>query len=167
MNIFQDIHTYLIISFILMVILIFKKGYKKFDNSLSKNVNDIKDKISNLENRKKEMNDQLEKLKKELIDVNSNIDIAITKAEDKAKKIIEMAGSEINDIVRKKQEEYASTIQKIKSGLSVELQNKIINLVIKDLAKKLQDVESNRKIQNIGIENSTKMLEELVEKYVK
>ena len=167
MNVFQDVHTYLIISFVLMIVLLFKKGYKKLDDGLAKNVNDIKDKMSNLETRKREMNEQLENLRKELDDANSNIDKAVTKAEDKAKKMIEKAGSEINDIVQKKQKEYENTIERIRSGLSIELQNKIINLVVKDLAKKLQDVESNREIQNIGIENSTKMLEELVEKYVK
>ena len=165
MNILHDVHIYLLISFLLTGWAIFKFAYKKFDSSLAKNINDMKDLLSNLEKRKCETELHLEKLKNELKNVNESINKTIFETELEAKKITEKTNLEITQLVKKKQGEYDLTVEKIKSGLSVELQNKLTEAVIRELVKKLQKTKETREFQNTSIENSMDMIESLVNKY--
>jgi len=65
-NIFKDVHTYLIIIFLLMIYLIYKCDYKSVNNSISNCVNEIKNEINQLHEKKKLLSKQIE-------DLNSSI----------------------------------------------------------------------------------------------
>lgn len=165
MNILQDVHTYLFISFLLTGFAIFKFAYKKLDTGLNQNINDMKDLLSDLEKRKLEAETHLQHLKNELKNVNENINKTISETELEAKKITEKSNIKITELVKQKQAEYDFAVDKIKSGLFVELQKKLSEAIIKDLVKKLQTTNKNREFQNTSIENSMDMIEDLVNEH--
>lgn len=167
MNILQDIHAYLIISFLLTCWFVFKIAYKKLDRSLTKEVDDIRNLLDTLKIQKQEAETRLIQLKRELEDAEAKIENTIAAAEEEAQRISEKSNQETSKLVRQKQAEYAQAIKKIEAGISVELQHKIADAIIEKLVSKLQESRDNREFQNLSIENSTAMIEKLVEKYIK
>lgn len=166
-SIFQNIHTYLVISFVVMLVFLFKFGYRKLDNQLNKDIENIKSTLSDLESKKIEANDQINQLKQELQTANDNILKAISNAEQKAKEITENSNKNIEKILKEKQSEYDASLKKIEQGYLIELKNKLVSLILKDLEEKLKEGKSSRELQNDLIENSIENLENLVEKYIK
>ena len=166
-SIFQNIHMYLVISFVVMLVFLFKFGYRKLDNQLSKDIENIRSTLSDLESKKIEANDQIKQLKQELQVANDNIIKAISNAEQKAKEITENSNKNIEKILKEKQSEYDASLKKIEQGYLIELKNKLVSLILKDLEEKLKEGKSSREFQNNLIENSIKNLENLVEKYIK
>ena len=147
-----------------MLFLLFKYSYKKLISGIENKVEEVKNTISSLEIRKKMAEEQIKKLKQELNEANESMGKAIVNAEEESRKIIEKSGETISSVIELKEKEYKETIEKVKSSLSAELQNKIVDLVIKSLVERLDKEHDNREFQNINIDNSIKMLDELVER---
>ncbi len=166
-SIFQNIHTYLVVSFVVMFIFLFKFGYKKFNSLLNRDIENIKSTLNNLESKKIEANDQINQLKLELQTANDNIQKSISNAERKAKEITENSNKNIEKILKDKQSEYDASLQRIEQGYLVELKNKLVYLILNDLKKKLKEGKTSRELQNDLIENSIKNLETLATKYIK
>ena len=167
MSIISNVHTYLVISFLLTGWLIFKFAYQKLDARLSKDVNDIRDLLNGLDKKKSESEQQIKLLKNDLIEANDHINKTVSDAEQKAKKLTEKSHQEISNIIKLKQGEYDQAIKKMKSSMTVEMQNKLVDAVIKELVRKLQTARDDRDFQNTSIENSLEMLNNLVDEYLK
>ncbi len=165
-SIFQNIHTYLVISFVVMLVFLFKFGYRKLDSQLNKDIENIKFTLNDLETKKIEANDQINQLKQELQTANDNILKAISKAEQKAKEITENSNKNIEEILKNKQAEYDAALRRIEQGFLVELKNKLVYLILKNLEEKLKEGKTSRELQNDLIENSIENLETLVAKYI-
>ena len=102
-SLLQNVHTYLVISFVVMLIALFKFGYKKLDNQLNKGIENIKFTLNDLESKKIAANEQIIQLKKELQIVNDEVSEAISKAEQTAKEITEKSNKDIEQILKNKQ----------------------------------------------------------------
>ena len=166
MTFWSDIHFYLVVSFILTVFFLFKYTHKKISDGLQAKIDDVKNAISSVEKRKKDAEDKLSKLKQDVAEVNDSFEKAIAAAEVEAKKIMERSGDVIASVIIQKELEYKEVVNKIRSSLSIELQNKIVDLAISNLEKSWRESENDRELHNINIENSVDMLEKLVEKRV-
>lgn len=166
-SLLQNVHTYLVISFVVMLIALFKFGYKKLDNQLNKGIENIKFTLNDLESKKIAANEQIIQLKKELQIVNDEVSEAISKAEQTAKEITEKSNKDIEQILKNKQTEYDIALKRIEQGFLVELKNKLVSLILNDLEKKLKEGKESRELQNDLIENSIENLETLVTKYIK
>lgn len=166
-SLLQNVHTYLVISFVVMLIALFKFGYKKLDNQLNKGIENIKFTLNDLESKKIAANEQIIQLKKELQIVNDEVSEAISKAEQTAKEITEKSNKDIEQILKNKQTEYDMALKRIEQGFLVELKNKLVSLILNDLEKKLKEGKNSREFQNDLIENSIENLETLVTKYIK
>ncbi|MDO4974900.1 MAG: ATP synthase F0 subunit B [Alphaproteobacteria bacterium] len=166
-SLLQNVHTYLVISFVVMLIALFKFGYKKLDNQLNKGIENIKFTLNDLESKKIAANEQIIQLKKELQIVNDEVSEAISKAEQTAKEITEKSNKDIEQILKNKQAEYDMALKRIEQGFLVELKNKLVSLILNDLEKKLKEGKESRELQNDLIENSIENLETLVTKYIK
>lgn len=164
-DILQNVHTYLLISFITTIIILFKYFYKKLDNSLEKDVNSIRETLAELENKKIEASNQVELLKQELLETENNISKAVAEAEQKAKEIIETSNKNIAKILEQKQKEYDIALEKIETSFSIELKNKFVTLILQALEEKIKEGQTSREFQNSLIENSIKRLEQLIENY--
>ena len=164
MNIISSVNTYLVISFLLTIWVIAKYAYKKIDEKLSNDVKNIKDLLSGLEKTKIDSEKQIVYLKQELAEANEHIIKAMNEAEQTAKAITEKSNQEISRIIEAKQEEYDHAVQKMRKSLSVEMQNKLVDAVIRELLNKLNEAKEDRDFQNSSIEKSLRMLEELAEK---
>jgi F0F1-type ATP synthase membrane subunit b/b' len=147
------------------VLVLIKVAYKRSSNVLQKNVDDIRISIENLEQKKIETENLIEQMTKSINTINANIEKAITTAEIEAAKITKKSTEEIDEIVKKKQHEYDIAASKIRASLSIELQNKIVNLTIKRMMQKLSEDKSNYDMQSRNMEISAKMIEELVDQY--
>ena len=167
MSIISNVHTYLVISFLLACWLIFKFAYQRLDSRLSKDVDDIRDLLEGLDKKKSESEQQIKLLKNDLIEANEHINKTVSDAEQKAKKLTEKSHQEISDLIKLKQEEYDQAIEKMKSSMTVEMQNNLVDAVIKELVRKLKSAKNDRDFQNTSIENSLKMLDNLVDEYLK
>ncbi|MDR0695700.1 MAG: hypothetical protein LBF56_02955 [Holosporales bacterium] len=163
MSIFQDVHTYLIISFVLMLGVLGKTICKRVTGSLSTDIRKLKSDIETLNQKKVEAEELIGHLAKDLETAKASIGKAVMAAESEAAAITKKASDEIDEIVRKKQKEYDNAVAKIRSGLSMELQHKIVDMTIKRIAGKLQDAAADRSIHSEIIEGSAQMLETLAE----
>ncbi|MDR3031350.1 MAG: ATP synthase F0 subunit B [Holosporales bacterium] len=164
-SIFYDVHTYLIISFILTIFLIFKFAWGKITQSLQAKIDSVRSLIDSLEKQKKDAEEQMEILKRDLEEYKKIAETSVFNAQAEAKRISEKSYIIVESIISQKQEEYKEVISKIKDSFSIELQNRIIKLIKKELIKKMKESKDDREIQNISINNSTKMIEDIVERY--
>jgi F0F1-type ATP synthase membrane subunit b/b' len=142
-----------------MGILLFKLCYKKLNALLAKNVEDAKLLIDGLEEKKVRAEKRLDELRSSLKNASVNVEKAVFAAEEEAKKITEKSSERVKSAVLKLQEEYETTIEKIRYNLSLELQNKVVSLIIGNMSKKLCEAQTDRSIQNKNIDHSIKMLE--------
>lgn len=165
-SIVSNVHTYLVISFLLTGWVIFKFAYKKIDSKISADIRGIQDKIEGLEQKKNEAGKHLKQLQTDLAAANDDVAKALAEASQTAKEMTAKANQEISDLIKTKQLEYDQTIQKMKASLSIELQNKIIDAVIRELAERLRNSKTDREFQNASIENSINMLERLADQYI-
>lgn len=166
-SIFQEVHTYLAISFIVMIVLLIKFGYKKIDNKLNEDIKNIKFNLNDLGRLKTESNEEIIRLKQELHEVNNSILQAVSKAEQKANEITENSNKNIEKALRDKQADYEAIHKRIEQSFLVDLKNKLVSLILKDLEKKIKESKDSREFQNDLIENSIEHLEDLVKKYIK
>jgi F0F1-type ATP synthase membrane subunit b/b' len=163
MNILQDVHTYLIISFIGTVVVLWKLAYGKVRDSLDREVEDVRSRISALELRKKETELQLKQLSIDLDGTAAEIEKSLAAAEEEARKITEKSTAKIAAIMGTKQKEYDMAVAKIRAGLMAELHNKVVSLVMASLSERLKKSHDDRKLQNNAIDVSMRMLEKLVD----
>lgn len=166
-SIFQNIHTYLLISFVVMIVFVIKLCYKKVDTKLNQDIDSIKNSLNNLEQQKLESINQIASLRNELSEVNANIAQTIAEAEKKAKEITEASNKNIEQTLKEKQIEHAAALQKLDQGFVIELKNKLVALILQDLEDKLNGQQNSREFQNLLIENSIDDLEKLVRQYIK
>jgi F0F1-type ATP synthase membrane subunit b/b' len=146
---------------------LFKALYKKCRDGLEKGINDIKNSIEELEERKLTTERHLENLRREMEEVTQSIEKAVQEAEDEAKRITEQSAILISNAIEQKQDEYKREIEKIRTGLYSELQRRVSELIIKEIGHKLQDAKIDRNFQNIGIDNAITKLEILSERHGK
>ncbi|MDR2458579.1 MAG: hypothetical protein LBD43_00575 [Holosporales bacterium] len=166
MNVLQDIHTYLVVSFIGMVVVLWKLAYGKIKSSLNREVEDVRSRICALELRKKETELQLKQLNINLEEAAAEIEKSVIAAEEEARKITGKAAAKIAAIMETKQKEYDVAIARIRAGLMAELHNKVVSLVMAKLSERLQKSRDDRKLQNNAIDISMDMLEKLVDELV-
>ncbi len=162
MNIFYDIHTYLIISFVGMLFLLFKLVSRKVNSFISKEIVDIERRFNDLRERKQQLEQELSDIKQNLYkEQNIAID-NIKEAEQKSKDISDQTILTISRIIEEKNQEQQIAIQKIYNELSVELQRKLVDEVIKKIVSKIKlSSEICRELHNNAIASSLDMLNSL------
>lgn len=159
MTLFSDIHTYLVISFLLMAFLIYKYAYRQAVSFIQNGIAKIANSISSAEDRKEQAENQLADAEKSMVEVNENREAFLKRAQLKAEEIISSSNKSVQQIVKQKEKEYNHTIQKIKNGLSLEIQKRIVSLSTDELIRMIQAKKNKREMHNIAIERSIEMLE--------
>ncbi len=159
MNLFGDIHTYLVISFLLMVFLIYKYAYNRIMSFIQSKISEIENSISVAENRKDQAENQLADTEKSVLKINENREAILRKTQLKAEEIISSSNQSAQQIVEQKEREYTYSIQKIKNGLFLEIQKRIVSLSSDELIRIIHAKKNKREMHNIAIEQSIKMLE--------
>ena len=163
-SVFQDIHTYLALSFVLMLVFVFKFFYKKLDKQLENEVNQVRQSVENIEVSKKDISREIRGLQLELQNANEHMAKSIKDAENKARELAESSNKDVENAIERKQREYNAALAQIRSGLSVELKNKMVGFVLEDLKNKLRSKQDSRDFQNFLIQNSIKSIESLTRK---
>jgi F-type H+-transporting ATPase subunit b len=138
-----------IISFILLVILLWKVAYPQILKGMKNREETIKQQLEEAQKTKKEAENLLEGYKRQLAEARSEAQKIINEGkslgENMRKEIVQKAQAESNQIVKRAQEEIE--LQKQKAIL--ELQEKIADLSIMAASKiinKSLDTEDNRRL---------------------
>jgi F-type H+-transporting ATPase subunit b len=138
-----------IISFILLVILLWKVAYPQILKGMKNREETIKQQLEEAQKTKKEAENLLEGYKRQLAEARSEAQKIINEGkslgENMRKEIVQKAQAESNQIVKRAQEEIE--LQKQKAIL--ELQEKIADLSIMAASKiinKTLDTEDNRRL---------------------
>jgi F-type H+-transporting ATPase subunit b len=152
---FSDPKFWLLISFIVFVILMFKPFKSMMIGGLDSKIEEIKQNIDKSLNSFTEAEEKLKDAEKETLDLSNKVDEIISNAKSQAesisKNIIDKTrqtvnSKEKNSIDRIKQIEL-SAIQSIKSQASIEL-----NTIIKNYFSNLSDVNRNKILDNSVID---------------
>ncbi|GHT88583.1 hypothetical protein FACS1894113_1330 [Alphaproteobacteria bacterium] len=162
-SIFLDIHTYIILSFVIMLVAVFKFGWKKVSDNLQNRIDSVKNLLSDLEIKKQNSLEEIQKLQQEIAKANEILSKSVQEANEEAEEISEKVASSVEELISKKQKEYTEVITKIKASMLIELQSKIVGLIEKELMKKMSELQNDREIQDINIDNSLRMFEKYIE----
>ena len=157
-NIFQDVHTYLIISFLLMVYLLYKYAYKSVDNMISSGVNEIKNEINQLHNKKKLLSKQIDDLNTSIKNEDKDMEKAVAEAQDTAEQIINRRNEEIQNIIREKREINTYNYKKLEDDINSRIRQKLANLIVQKVIDKINTVEDVKSFQIINLQKSIDML---------
>ena len=150
----QDVHTYLVISFVLMLVLLYKKAYKSIDKSVSNGINTIKQEIDNLKNTKKEIENQTKELNTQIKFKNDHIEQAQENAKIDADNFTQNKLIENKNIliqVRKQQEDNCNKLSK---NIEQDIQQKLIQLIPNAILKQIHCAD-NINEQSISADNTS------------
>lgn len=157
-NIFQDVHTYLIISFLLMIYLLYKYAYKSVNNAISSGVNEIRNEINQLHNKKKLLSQQIDDLNSSIKNEDKDMEKAIAEAQDTAEKIINIRNEEIQNIIKEKREINTYNYKKLEDDINSRIKQKLTNLIVQKVIDKINTVEDVKSFQIINLQKSIDML---------
>ena len=158
--VFNDIHTYLIISFLLMLVLLHKMAYKKFQSYLESKINNVSKTISDAENTK--INSDRELLEKisEKETASENIEKITEKSREECESIAHILNSKLENLVEYKNNEYKQIIKKLQNSANSEIHSMLVNIAVEKTIKKITEDSNSQVYHNNAIENSLKMLSE-------
>jgi F0F1-type ATP synthase membrane subunit b/b' len=162
MGILNDIHTYLIISFLGMAYLLYKYAYQNVIGLLRSKIRYISDTISQAEQQKQSTENQVLTLEAEIVETNERISKDIEKAHDVAQRIIDESKILAEQMAIQKKTEHDVAIAKIKKSAALEIQKKFIVLAEKELLRTFETTKNKREIYNVAIDKSITMLEEKI-----
>lgn len=148
-----------------MILLLFKSGYKQISLKLQKKIDNINDTIFGIVKSKKEAEEKIININLSLEDAKEMAEKIVLNAECEAEKIFEQSERKLSIFLKQKEKEHQENMKKIHQKLLIDLQNRIISYAAQGVKTKFQDAKEDREIQNIDIENTAKMLEELAKKY--
>lgn len=164
MSVFQDIHLYLIISFLLMVYVVYKFGYKSFSNYISDGVSEIKSELDALIKEKKRLECQVTKLSLELDDIKKNYNKVIDTTKLSAERYISERNLQLKDLIGDLELKNQQTMKTIENEYIVKIKNKMTELVIKKLLEKIQEPNNIKQVSLASITNAVQLINQLAEK---
>ncbi len=159
MNIFNDIHTYLVISFLAMVLLLYKFAYNQIVSFIQNKINAISNSIKQAENDKENAEAKVHLLEKTVVETQEKALDSITKAHESADKIMAQSNETVNKIITEKEQEYQNIIEKVKNSVLAEMKKKFIECVHKEILRMMDMKRNKRSMHNAAIEKSIAMFE--------
>ena len=154
-----NINGALCISFIGMVIFVYRFYKKNIEHIIDAKVDDVIKQIETVENKQTETAEQLLKLNTVLKNIKEINKENILNAKSRAESILQENNTQIDKIVQQKKKESEIIIDKIKRGVDFNLKNKLIECAVNETKEKFQHL--SRDEHNVLIEKSIKMLENL------
>ena len=157
-NIFQDVHTYLIISFLIMVYLLYKLAYKTVKDTISGGVDKIKSEINQLHNKKKSLAKQIDDLNVSIKNEDKDMEKAVAEAQETAEQIISRRNEEIQNIIREKREINTYNYKKLEDDINSRIRQKLTSLIVQKVIDKINTVEDAKSFQIINLQKSIDMI---------
>jgi F0F1-type ATP synthase membrane subunit b/b' len=159
-NIFSDIHTYLVASFLIVVLLLYKYGKGRAVSMLQAKIDSISDSVTESEKRRRNAETRLAELNKEILEAEDTLTRIVNEAHETAKKIVDASNEQIKNMLEQKEKEYVVTTEKIKSNIVAEMHEKIVNLAIEEVLKIIEAKKDNMEAHSAAIERAFEMLSE-------
>jgi F0F1-type ATP synthase membrane subunit b/b' len=143
-----------------MLIVVYKFAYHRTTKILQQKIDKIAALISEAENKKEAANQEIIFLEKTIVNATEEAKLAIINAEKKAQEILNYSNRNMATVLEKKQKEYQEIIKKIEENMSVELKNQIVELIIKEIFKILENRQDKTNMHSAFIKKSIEMLEQ-------
>lgn len=159
MTLFSDIHTYLVISFIMMVILLYKYAHKSIVLFIQNKIEQIENAISSAETRKERSEKKLTDMERSIAETTEQKETAVKQAQLKAEDIMSASTKSVEKIIKQKEREYNQAIKKIKNSIVLEMQKRIIDVSTNEFMRMVSAKKNKREMHNAAIEKSIAMLE--------
>lgn len=164
MSVFQDIHLYLIISFLLMMYVVYKFGYKSFSSYISNGISEIKSELDALIKEKKRLECQVSKLSLELGDAKRDYDKVLNTTKLSAEEYVSKRNLQLKDLIGELELKNQQTMKTIEYEYTVKIRNKLTELVIKRLSEKIQEPNNVKQVSLASITNAVQLINQLTEK---
>lgn len=158
MNIFQDIHFYLVLSFTIMVIVLYKKVYKNIDNNLTTSISDIKNEITNLRNTRDELQDKVLKLKEEVKTSSVNYQETLQQAKLNLQNVIDEYNNQYAIELEKLKHIKQSIYKNFEIESNMKINKKLKELIIHGVITKINNVSNPTQFNLINLQKSLNML---------
>jgi F0F1-type ATP synthase membrane subunit b/b' len=157
-SIFYDIHTYLIISFVATLVILFKFGYSKLNAALDKGVNDVRDLVDGLESKKVKCEEAAETLDSELESARDNASEILHKAEKDARIFLDKSSLSADLEIARKNEELAADVKNVEDGLGAKFAKRCVSAVSSEFYKKISKISKDKDFQNSCFDKSIEMI---------
>lgn len=162
MNILLSEHTFLVISFVLAVWLLYKFAYKKLNTQIEKSINDIRGAITNNEQLRQNAEEEIKRLSSELVSLEDSAMAEETKARQEAKIIGDNNNEKIAKIIFEKNREYENAKSVLERNFLSQAQKEYIKNITQKIKERLENSAQDKDFQGKAIEGSLNMIEEYI-----
>ena len=162
MNILLSEHTFLVISFVLAVWLLYKFAYKKLNTQIEKSINDIRGAITNNEQLRQNAEEEIKRLSSELVSLEDSAMAEETKARQEAKIIGDNNNEKIAKIIFEKNREYENAKSVLERNFLKKKKKEYIKNITHKIKERLEISAKDKDFQGKVIEGSLNMIEEYI-----
>ena len=163
MNLLNE-HTFLIISFAIAILGVYKFALKRIDTQLSEAIKNIKGTISDAQKSKILHETRINELQSMMNEINAAQTHAETSAREAAKRQVIKDNEKIEEIICKERAQYDRETRKIELTLISVRQEKYIDAVINEAEQELSDLQTDKSFQETAVMTSLEMLANISEK---
>jgi F0F1-type ATP synthase membrane subunit b/b' len=158
-----DVHTYLVVSFAVMLVVFFKLGRGRLGAWLDNGIENVRNMIDGLKEKKLDRQGTARSLEVELQEARRKAADTLLKAESEAKAVLDKAKISADSAIAKKKEEYADEVSRVKSGLEAALAKRCAFAISARIHERLLNLSKNdEEFQRTCIESAIKALSEYV-----
>jgi F0F1-type ATP synthase membrane subunit b/b' len=154
----HDIHTYLIISFAIMLVVLFRFGYGKLNALLEGRISSIRGLIDRLEVRKLDCQSTIKALQDEIRGMQQRTADMVVQARNEATAVLERSIAISRKVVSQREAEYAAEMRRIEEGLNAELTRRCISAVSAKVRGGLRELIDDEVFQTESIDASLSMI---------
>ncbi|MDR1488435.1 MAG: hypothetical protein LBI26_01700 [Holosporales bacterium] len=155
-----DVHICLVISLIATLFVLYKFSYKKFNELIQNKIDTISQVFQNLEDRKLFAEKELKRLNELFVKIEGGIDNKIAEAHKKAEAMNSLLNKKLEKIIEQEEKGYNVAFQKIQSYILVEIQEKIVDLAVKEVIRIILEKKDIRETHNLSIDNALALFED-------
>ncbi|MBQ2175226.1 MAG: hypothetical protein II453_09235 [Alphaproteobacteria bacterium] len=164
MNILLSEHTFLVISFLLAVWVLYKFSYKRLNKQIGKSIDDIRNTITNNEQLRQNAEDEIKRLSLEINKLEETARAEETRARQEVKLRSDKNNEKIAKIILNKNREYENAKLALERTFLSEAQKEYVENIIHKIKESLGSTAKNEDVQGKAIENALNMIEKYFNK---
>ena len=155
-GLFQDTNIWVLISFLLFAVVIFRVGKDKFVGKLDGRIAEIREDISTAERLRAEAQDLLSQYQAKQRDAAAEAQKMVADAKHAAEEINKQAQIDLDEMLARKESQLAERLKRMEDSAKAEIQAHAAELAIKATAEIIAarlDAESNARLVDATIKS--------------
>jgi len=162
MELLQDSNTWVLLSFLLFLFIIFRLGKNAFLGMLDKKINDIRKEIETAESLRVEAQELLAQYQRKQRDAASEAEDIVANAKVHAKEIQKQAEKDLKDIAKRREQQLQERLDRMEQNAIQEIRAHAAELAVKATAEiiaKQMDKKTNENLVDASIKNVSGQLD--------